>query len=168
MFVAFLGRGCHLQSAHHLLKPKRVIPLSGFSSLAGSVKFAFRLTSKVVPLPPRAVELLASLPRIEGNPWIIPGRKPGAHLRNLDDTWRAVRARARLDDVRIHDLRHSFRMHPVGPPRSTRFRASRAVDNPEILFISNSPATYGPLDVTKYQIATAGRADDGALFTPTP
>ena len=64
--------------------------------------------ARVVPLPPRAVELLASLPRIEGNPWVIPGRKPGTHLRQIDDAWKIIRARAGLHDVRIHDLRHSY------------------------------------------------------------
>ena len=64
--------------------------------------------ARVVPLPPRAVELLASLPRIEGNHWVIPGRKPGTHLRQIDDAWRVVRARAGLEGVRIHDLRHSY------------------------------------------------------------
>ena len=64
--------------------------------------------ARAVPLPPRAVELLAGLPREPGNPWVIPGRKPGTRLRNLDDAWRAVRARAGLEGVRIHDLRHSY------------------------------------------------------------
>ena len=64
--------------------------------------------ARVVPLPPRAVELLAGLPREPGNPWVIPGRKPGTHLRQIDDAWRVVRARAGLEGVRIHDLRHSY------------------------------------------------------------
>ncbi len=64
--------------------------------------------ARVVPLSPPAAALLAGLPRLPGNPWVIPGRKPGAHLRNLDEAWRAVRARAGLHDVRIHDLRHSY------------------------------------------------------------
>ena len=34
--------------------------------------------ARVVPLSPPAVALLASLPQAEGNPWVIPGRKPGA------------------------------------------------------------------------------------------
>ena len=61
-----------------------------------------------VPLSPSAVKLLAGLPRVPGNPWVIPGRKPGTHLCDLDDAWKILRARAGLDDVRIHDLRHSF------------------------------------------------------------
>ena len=64
--------------------------------------------ARVVPLSPSAVKLLAGLPRIEGNPWVIPGRKPGAHMSNVDQAWQAVRAKAGLEDVRIHDLRHSY------------------------------------------------------------
>ncbi|MCY4405534.1 MAG: tyrosine-type recombinase/integrase, partial [Rhodospirillaceae bacterium] len=40
--------------------------------------------------------------------WVIPGTKPGARLSSLFEPWRKVRARAGLDDVRLHDLRHSF------------------------------------------------------------
>ena len=64
--------------------------------------------ARVVSLPPQAVALLAALPREEGNPWVIRGRKPGVRLQNIDGVWRSVRARAGLDDVRLHDLRHSF------------------------------------------------------------
>ena len=64
--------------------------------------------ARAVPLPPPAVELLAGLPREPGNPWVIPGRKPGTHLRQLDDAWKIIRARAGLEGVRIHDLRHSY------------------------------------------------------------
>ena len=64
--------------------------------------------ARVVPLSPAAVELLAALPRLHGNPWVVPGRKPGARLSGLDHAWRKVRARAGLDDVRVHDLRHSY------------------------------------------------------------
>lgn len=34
-------------------------------------------------------------------------RKQGTHLGNVDETWRAIRERAGLEGVRIHDLRHS-------------------------------------------------------------
>ena len=37
-----------------------------------------------------------------------PRAKPGARLSSLFEPWRRVRARASLDDVRIHDLRHSY------------------------------------------------------------
>ena len=63
---------------------------------------------RAVPLAPSAVRLLAALPRDPDSPWVIAGRKPGAHLTDLQHPWRRIRARAGLDDVRIHDLRHSF------------------------------------------------------------
>ena len=63
---------------------------------------------RAVPLAPSAVRLLESLPRDEDNPWVIAGRKPGGHLTDLQHPWRRIRKKAELDDVRIHDLRHSF------------------------------------------------------------
>ena len=64
--------------------------------------------ARLVPLSPAAAEVLSGIPREPGNPWVIPGRNPGAPLKNLQYPWEIVRARAGLEDVRIHDLRHSF------------------------------------------------------------
>ena len=76
---------------------------------AGEVRLTDTKTgARVVPLSPSAVKVLAALPRCPGNPWVIPGRQPGTHLRALSDAWEVVRARAQLEGVRIHDLRHSF------------------------------------------------------------
>ena len=41
-------------------------------------------------------------------PYVICGEKAGQHLVNLEKPWRRIRAAAKLDDVRLHDLRHSF------------------------------------------------------------
>ena len=62
---------------------------------------------RAVPLAPAAVKVLAGLPWSGHGEWVIPGRKPGTHLRKLGNTWRLLRARAGLPDVRLHDLRHS-------------------------------------------------------------
>ena len=64
--------------------------------------------ARMVPLSRAAAGVLTALPRDPDNPWVIAGRKPGAHLTDLQHPWRRIRARAGLDDVRIHDLRHSF------------------------------------------------------------
>ena len=64
--------------------------------------------ARAIPLPPQAVELLASLLGAHDGPWVIPGRKPGTPLRNVDEAWRTIRERAGLEGVRIHDLRHSW------------------------------------------------------------
>ena len=64
--------------------------------------------ARMVPLSRAAVTVLSALPRPDDNPWVIIGKKPGAHLTDLQHPWRRIRARAGLEDVRIHDLRHSF------------------------------------------------------------
>ena len=63
---------------------------------------------RTVPLSPAAAKILAELPRTPGNPWVAPGRKPGAPLSGIFLQWRRARTLAGLDDVRLHDLRHSF------------------------------------------------------------
>jgi len=63
---------------------------------------------KTLHLPPPALSILAELPRLNGNPYVIAGAKEGAALVNLEKPWRAIRAAAGLDDVRLHDLRHAF------------------------------------------------------------
>ena len=63
---------------------------------------------RTVSLSPEAAQVLATIERLPGNPWVIPGTRPGARLSSLFEPWRKVRARAGLDDVRLHDLRHSF------------------------------------------------------------
>ena len=62
----------------------------------------------VVPLGLEARAVLGAIPREEGNPWVIKGRRRGTHIADLQRPWQRIRERARLDDVRIHDLRHSF------------------------------------------------------------
>ena len=64
--------------------------------------------ARLVPLSPAAAQVLSRLPRLAGNPWAIPGSKPGAHLSDLRPPWERVRKRAGLEDVRIHDLLDSF------------------------------------------------------------
>ena len=59
-------------------------------------------------LSPAAARVLAERPRVPGDPWVIPGRFSGWSLTNTERSWRKVRARADLEDVRLHDLRHSF------------------------------------------------------------
>ena len=64
--------------------------------------------AKVVHLGEPAVVVLRRIERVEGNPWVITGRRPGSRLICLHFPWRHIRRRAGLDDVRLHDLRHSF------------------------------------------------------------
>ena len=76
---------------------------------AGEIRIRDAKTgARRIPLTPAVEWVLAGIPRIEGNPWIITGKLPGDHLKNLDQIWLRLRPRAGLDDVRIHDCRHSY------------------------------------------------------------
>jgi integrase len=63
---------------------------------------------KPIYLSAGAQSVLAALPRVAGNPFIIPGMKAGAPRSDLKKPWAAVTRAAELDGLRIHDLRHSF------------------------------------------------------------
>ena len=62
-----------------------------------------------VSLADAAIEVLADL-KAEGRDatFVIAGRQNGTSLVNLQKPWQALRALAGLDEVRIHDLRHTF------------------------------------------------------------
>ena len=69
--------------------------------------------TRTVHLSPSAVRVFEALPRKPGNPWVILGNKPGRHMTDIDGAWEVIRTRAGLQDVRIHDIRHSFASHAV-------------------------------------------------------
>ena len=64
--------------------------------------------ARMVPLTPTAEAVLAGIARVPDNPWVIVGKRPGTRLAAITQEWYRLRARAGLDDVRIHDLRHSY------------------------------------------------------------
>ena len=64
--------------------------------------------AKEVPVGETVIEFLASLPRLAGNPFVFPGRVAGKPFVGLPKVWERLRTRAELQDVRLHDLRHSF------------------------------------------------------------
>jgi integrase len=75
--------------------------------------------AKTVPIGAPALALLAELPRIEGNPYVLPAARqrrkrsdpasPGAgHFVQVQTAWEAVTKAAGVDGLRLHDLRHAF------------------------------------------------------------
>lgn len=63
---------------------------------------------RCIPLPAAARDLLAAKPRTAGNPFVIEGKFADTHVTDLQHPWRRLRAKAGLDDERIHDLRHTY------------------------------------------------------------
>lgn len=64
--------------------------------------------AKVIYLSAPALDVLANLPRQEGNSHVICGTREGGRFVDLEKPWRRIRSQAKLEDVRLHDLRHSF------------------------------------------------------------
>ncbi len=64
--------------------------------------------ARKVALTPTAERVLASIPRIPGNPWVIADARTGGHLKSLYADWHWLREGVGLEELRIHDLRHSY------------------------------------------------------------
>ncbi|MCA0314239.1 MAG: site-specific integrase [Candidatus Melainabacteria bacterium] len=60
-----------------------------------------------IPLAAPALKILASLPKKGINPYVFPGKIAGTHLSRIDKAWQKIRKEARLEDVRLHDLRRT-------------------------------------------------------------
>ena len=63
---------------------------------------------KSIYLNAPAIKTLSGIPRLHGNPYVICGQRVGRPMVNLRKPWLSIRKTAGLEDVRIHDLRHSF------------------------------------------------------------
>ncbi|MEM6411417.1 MAG: tyrosine-type recombinase/integrase [Pseudomonadota bacterium] len=55
-----------------------------------------------------ALGILRTLPRLPGNPYVIVGAVEGQHVTDIQKPWRRIREAAKIEDVRIHDLRHTY------------------------------------------------------------
>ena len=128
--------------------------------------------AKPIYLSAAALAILAALPRIEHNPYVIPGGKAGAPRSDLKKPWAAVTKAAGLDGLRIHDLRHSFASVGAG--------ASMGLPIIGKLLGHSQPATtarYAHLDADPMRravetigatIGAALKGADGDNVTPLP
>lgn len=64
--------------------------------------------AKTVYLGTAAIDRLKAIQKLDDNDFVITGKNIGGHLTDLQHPWRRIRKTAKLNDVRIHDLRHSF------------------------------------------------------------
>ncbi|MGI9357261.1 MAG: tyrosine-type recombinase/integrase [Rhizobiaceae bacterium] len=64
--------------------------------------------SKAIPLGDAAIDVLQKIPRELDSPFVFPGSGNEGHLMGLQKIWERIRAKADLDSLRLHDLRHHF------------------------------------------------------------
>ena len=66
-----------------------------------------------VPLSQPAMDIINQLPRFAGCPYLLPNPKTLKPYSDIKRGWEAARKLAGLEDVHLHDLRHSFASHCV-------------------------------------------------------
>jgi integrase len=78
--------------------------------------------ARVVPVSRHVIDLLTAIwshkDTPQENEYVIYGTLPLAHLTDLQPPWQRIRKAAGLEDVRIHDLRHSFASYAVSAGHS--------------------------------------------------
>ncbi|KAF0279165.1 tyrosine-type recombinase/integrase [Spiribacter aquaticus] len=74
--------------------------------------------TRYIPLSDAALRLIEQVPRVEGCEYIFANPKTGKPFVQIWYPWDTARKRAGLDDLRIHDLRHSYASFLVNAGRS--------------------------------------------------
>ena len=62
--------------------------------------------TRYIPLSDAAIKVLTGMPK--QSIWLFPNQKTGNHLHSIFHFWDTLRKKLNLEDVRLHDLRHSF------------------------------------------------------------
>jgi integrase len=63
-----------------------------------------------VPISDEAAAIVRQrrLAVVKGSPWLFPGDTPGQPVQEIRRFWKHIQKEAGIEDVRIHDLRHTF------------------------------------------------------------
>lgn len=67
-----------------------------------------KTNEKIVPVGRPALDILRDLGRVEGNDHVLPGQTEDGPYVGLQKEWERIRKWAKIEDVRIHDLRRTF------------------------------------------------------------
>ncbi len=62
---------------------------------------------KKIPLNEPAVSIIKGMPRIKNSPYVF-SSSSGSYFKGLQKSWEKIRVNLEMQDVRIHDLRHSY------------------------------------------------------------
>ncbi len=101
-----LFTGCRLREVLHL-KWSEVDFEAGVLNLEDS-----KTGAKRVVVPTVALEILNAQPRVEG--YVFPGSKPNKPRYDIKGPWNRILSLAKIEDFKVHDLRHTFASAGVG------------------------------------------------------
>lgn len=123
--------------------------------------------AKKVHLGPEGLAILEKVVTTPGDEYVIAGKKPNSFLTDLQHPWRRIRARASLDDVRIHDLRHSFASQALaqglGLPTIGRLLGHKSVQSTaRYAHLADDPVKLAALSVSAgvARLLRGGKDDD--------
>lgn len=63
---------------------------------------------KIIPISDKASEVIEKLPKINNSKFVFPGSNPSKSYSGIQKVWKNILESAGLENVRIHDLRHTF------------------------------------------------------------
>ena len=106
-----------------------------------------------LPIAKPVMKLLGLLPRQSGSPFVFPGRKPGTPLVNGAKAWRRIRTAAKLEDVRIHDLRRTLGSWLVASGASLSL-IGKALNHSQV----STTAVYARLQLDPVRVALEANA----------
>lgn len=67
-----------------------------------------------IPLSSHALGLLKTMKKkSKGGDYLFPGKVKGQPLKEIKKSWATIKKQAGIEDVRIHDLRHTYASHLV-------------------------------------------------------
>jgi integrase len=113
--------------------------------------------SHLLPIPAPAVAILEALPSRGQSEWVFPGRGATGHIVEPKTAWMRIRDRAKVPDVRIHDLRRTLgswlAAHGYGLPMigsalghhsasSTQIYARLALDPVRVMLEANARVMF--------------------------
>jgi len=76
---------------------------SGYLRLSDS-----KTGQKAIPLNAAALKILKDIPHQQGSLFVFPAHRSNGYYEGTPKIWRIIRSNAGLENVRLHDLRHSF------------------------------------------------------------
>lgn len=116
-----------------------------------------------VPLSDGVLKLLASIPHTDC-PWVFANPKTQKPYVSIFYSWDTARRRAGLQDVRIHDLRHSFASFLVNSGR-TLYEVQKILGHTQV----KTTQRYAHLSQdTLVDAANSAASAAGLEFTPSP